>query len=241
LGLLLSAGAIGLSINITENDDNLTKVSELHFSSKDPLFGNSTRIDVVRSEPNNQTSNSTENGFVGWDLRIISASATNILGLLIFIVAFGSIIFIHYYARGKFKLYRQVTVVYNYFARLIHRNHELNIDVDELQFLVGRVMYDNIDKRIVDEPINIKGNKSGLPVCKAYMVAELDGSTYSHWVVISGIGILLLPKIQLARKEDFYFEHETQLDTELFVYRNIHPNDVDKIKKDFGEFSKPRE
>lgn len=117
----------------------------------------------------------------------------------------------------------------------------MNIQVDELEFFVSRLMHSDIATRIVEQPISIKGKKSDgieLEVCKAYMVTELDGSTYSNWAVISEIGILLLHKIKLTHREVIYIEDETQLDN-MIVYRNIHPNHVEKIRKDFDKLINP--
>lgn len=242
LGLVLSAGIIGLSVNILENENDVNKVTKLQYSSNNPSGGNSSKLDIALTQSNANVSSlppTTQDKYIGPILKAISSSILNVVGMIIFVLAIGIIVYIHVYGVKKKKIYQQVNQTYNYFSLLVQKyKDETSIDIDDIEFLINTILYGDIQRNMYRDNIIIHGkeksNSSLQEVSVVLLVRESNAKAYSHWVIISKVGILVLLKSRLGKPALSYFRKVSSIQT--FESPEIFKKDVDRINIEYIGF-----
>jgi hypothetical protein len=227
LGLLIASGLIGFSINIITNEDNsTTKVSKLEYLTQNTPISKTMKLESGLTQTN-------------WN-KSDSLSILKIVGMVIFFGAIVIIVIVHIYGVRKKKISQQVNEVYNYFSRLIYEHKErVEIEIDDIEFFVNRILYGVLERKMHIEEITIRGKRlsdstltkvSTILLLKEPTVLKSD-PTYSHWAVISEIGILLLLKISHGKPELCYFQG--QVNERTFERLNIAQEEVKKINDSY--------
>jgi hypothetical protein len=246
LGLLVSSGIIGFSINIITNTENNTNdVSKLEYSIQNKSTSKSMKIEssVTQRDISKSDLFSFQDKYLSPIIAALTGSILNIVGLLIFLGSVILILFVHREGVRKKKIYEQVNEVYNYFSRLIYQHKDwLEIEIDDIEFFVNRLLYGELERGMHIEQITIRGrvlkDSSILTVSRVLLLKEptalpSDPIPYAHWAVISELGILLLVNITERKTELFYFKGK--VNTKIFENLNIDREEVDRVNKSYND------
>jgi hypothetical protein len=246
LGLLVSSGIIGFSINIITNTENNTNdVSKLEYSIQNKSTSKSMKIEssVTQRDISKSDLFSFQDKYLSPIIAALTGSILNIVGLLIFLGSVILILFVHREGVRKKKIYEQVNEVYNYFSRLIYQHKDrLEIEIDDIEFFVNRLLYGELERGMHIEQITIRGrvlkDSSIQTVSRVLLLKEptalpSDPIPYAHWAVISELGILLLVNITERKTELFYFKGK--VNTKIFENLNIDREEVDRVNKSYND------
>lgn len=244
VGLLVASGTIGFSINVITNaDNNTTNVSKLEYLIQNNSASKSMKLESSVTQPDINKSDfiSVQDRYLLSIKEGMTSSILNIVGLLIFSGAIIILYFVHREGVRKKKIYEQVNEVYNYYSRLIYKHKDrMEIDIDDIEFFVSRLLYGELEINLHIEEIEIRGKVlkdssletvSKILLLKEPTVLPSDPITYSHWAVISDLGILLLLNITHRKSELFYFRG--QVNADIFGRLNIAREEVSRVNESY--------